>query len=52
VIESARFSLSRTPASVSGDAPTFGRDSEHVLRTILGYDDERIAQLAIAGALE
>jgi hypothetical protein len=37
---------------VDASAPTFGRDSEHVLRTILGYDDERIAELAIAGALE
>jgi crotonobetainyl-CoA:carnitine CoA-transferase CaiB-like acyl-CoA transferase len=52
VIESARFRLSRTPACVDASAPTFGRDSEHVLRTILGYDDERIAELAIAGALE
>jgi hypothetical protein len=37
---------------VEGPAPTFGADSHWVLREILGYDDERIAELAIAGALE
>jgi crotonobetainyl-CoA:carnitine CoA-transferase CaiB-like acyl-CoA transferase len=52
VIESARFRLSRTAPCVDASAPSFGRDSEHVLRTLLGYDDERIASLAIAGALE
>src|SRR5262245_29926686 len=52
VVESTRFRLSRTPARVEGDAPTLGRDSHYVLSTILGYDDDRIAQLAIAGALE
>jgi crotonobetainyl-CoA:carnitine CoA-transferase CaiB-like acyl-CoA transferase len=52
VVESTRFRLSRTPARVEGDAPTLGRDSHQVLSAILGYDDERIAQLAIAGALE
>ena len=52
VVESARFKLSRTPARIEGDAPTFGRDNDFILRTLLGYDDERIAHLAIAGALE
>jgi len=33
-------------------APTFGDSTQWVLETVLGYDDERIAELAIAGALE
>ena len=44
--------LLRTPARVGGTNPTLGRDNEYVLKEILGYDDERIAQLVIAGALE
>jgi crotonobetainyl-CoA:carnitine CoA-transferase CaiB-like acyl-CoA transferase len=52
VVEGARVLLSRTPARVAGTAPTFGRDNELVLKEILGYDDDRIAELVIAGALE
>jgi crotonobetainyl-CoA:carnitine CoA-transferase CaiB-like acyl-CoA transferase len=51
-VESSRFHLSRTPAQVGGPAPTFGRDNQHVLETILGYDADRITELVIAGALE
>jgi crotonobetainyl-CoA:carnitine CoA-transferase CaiB-like acyl-CoA transferase len=51
-VEASRFQLSRTPARVGDTAPTFGLDSQWVLETILGYDDERIAELVIAGALE
>lgn len=52
VVEGPRFRLSRTPGGVAGPAPTFGDSSQWVLESVLGYDDERIAQLAIAGALE
>jgi len=52
VVESSRFRLSRTPARTDAPAPTFGDATEWVLATVLGYDDERIAELAIAGALE
>jgi crotonobetainyl-CoA:carnitine CoA-transferase CaiB-like acyl-CoA transferase len=52
VVEASRFKLSRTPAVTDTCAPTFGRDNDRVLRDILGYDDERIAALAAAGALE
>ena len=52
VVEAARFRLSRTPAQVTGPAPTFGDSTQWVLEAVLGYDDERIAELAIAGALE
>jgi hypothetical protein len=30
----------------------FGTDTQWVLTELLGYDDQKIAQLAIAGALE
>jgi crotonobetainyl-CoA:carnitine CoA-transferase CaiB-like acyl-CoA transferase len=51
-VEGSRFLLSRTPAHVEGPAPTLGADTHAVLTGILGYDDEKIAELAIAGALE
>jgi crotonobetainyl-CoA:carnitine CoA-transferase CaiB-like acyl-CoA transferase len=52
VVEAPRFRLSRTPAQVVGPAPSFGDSTQWVLETVLGYDDDRIAELAIAGALE
>lgn len=52
VVEAPRFRLSRTPACVEGPAPTFGDSTQWVLESVLGYDDERIAELAIAGVLE
>jgi len=51
-VEGSRFQLSRTPAKIERAAPTFGRDNFYVLETILGYDAERIAELAAAGVLE
>ncbi len=51
-IEAARVRLSRAAARVDRSAPTFGRDLEAVLSGILGYDDERIAELVVSGALE
>ena len=52
LVEAPRFRLSRTPGQVPGPAPSFGDSTQWVLETVLGYDDERIAELAIAGALE
>jgi benzylsuccinate CoA-transferase BbsF subunit len=52
VVEASRFRLSRTPAITETSAPTFGRDSDHVLRNILGYSDERIAALTEIGSLQ
>ncbi len=49
--EAAKGRMSRTPPSYRSVAPSIGRDNDLVLRDILGYDDERIAQLAIADAL-
>jgi crotonobetainyl-CoA:carnitine CoA-transferase CaiB-like acyl-CoA transferase len=50
-VEGSRVRLSRTPAQVVRCGPTLGRDSDHVLREILGYDDARIRALVEAGAL-
>lgn len=51
-VEGSRFRLSRTPAQVNRCAPTLGRDNQYVLETILGYSEEKISELAVAGALE
>jgi benzylsuccinate CoA-transferase BbsF subunit len=51
-VEGSRFKLSRTPARVQGSAPTLGRDNQYVLETILGYSEERIAELVAEGVLE
>jgi crotonobetainyl-CoA:carnitine CoA-transferase CaiB-like acyl-CoA transferase len=51
VFEAARYRLSETPARYERAAPHFGRDNEYVLRQLLGYGSERIAQLAGSGAL-
>lgn len=51
-VEGSRFRLSRTPAVVERAGPTFGQDLEHVLGDLLGYDVERIAELAAAEVLE
>ena len=50
-IEGPRFHLSRTPGRTATPSPTYGQHAERVLSTILGYDEERIAELVIAGAL-
>ena len=52
VVQGSRYRLSRTPAVVDRAAPTFGRDNDHILRDLLGYDDARIAALEEIGALE
>lgn len=51
-VEGSRFKLSRTPTRIECSGPTFGRDNQHILETILGYSQERIAELAAAGVLE
>jgi len=50
-VEGSRFRLSRTPATVTGPAPSFGADNDWVLRQLLGYDDERITSLVAGGVL-
>lgn len=50
--EHARFRLSRTPAPTPRVVPTLGQDNHEVLAGLLGLDDDAIAALAIAGAIE
>jgi crotonobetainyl-CoA:carnitine CoA-transferase CaiB-like acyl-CoA transferase len=52
IVEGSRFRLSRTPAQITGSAPTLGRDNQYVLETILGYSEERITELVAAGVVE
>ena len=52
VVEASRFRLSRTPATFSHGGPTFGEQTFEVLTELLGYDGDRIADLAAAELLE
>ncbi len=52
VIESTRIHMSRSEPVVDGSAPTFNRDMMFALNDVLGYDDERIGELLVSGALE
>lgn len=52
VIEGTRFQLSRTPARIERGGPTLGQHIHEVLGGILGYDDDRIAEIVASGALE
>lgn len=52
VVEATRARLSRTPGEPGSSVPTFGSGMHAVLQGILGYDDERIAELLISGVLE
>jgi crotonobetainyl-CoA:carnitine CoA-transferase CaiB-like acyl-CoA transferase len=45
VVEASRFRLSDTPVDPVRAAPTFGRDADYVLGTILSYSSKRIEAL-------
>ncbi len=51
-VENTRFVLSRTPAVVTAGGPTLGEHTFEVLTETLGYDGDRIAELAVAELLE
>ena len=51
IVEGPRVVLSRTPGQVRRAGPSLGEHNDVVLRDLLGYDDERIANLVIGGAL-
>ncbi len=51
IVEDSRFKLSRTPARI-GQPPAVGEHTEQILKELLGYDEERIAELAAAGAFD
>jgi benzylsuccinate CoA-transferase BbsF subunit len=50
-VEGPRYLLSETPGVVSRPAPELGQDNEYVLRTLLGYGEERVRDLAQSGVL-
>lgn len=50
-VEGTRFRLSRTPADIRRAGPTLGEHNWQVLSEILGYDDDRIADLVAEGVL-
>lgn len=52
VVDQPPYRLSRSRGSYDWAGPTYGQHSYEVLQGILGYDDDRIAELAIAEALE
>ncbi|WP_420624496.1 CaiB/BaiF CoA transferase family protein [Candidatus Poriferisodalis sp.] len=51
VVDGSRFVLSRTPAGVTYGGPTLGEHSFEILTDVLGYDGDRIAELAVAELL-
>jgi benzylsuccinate CoA-transferase BbsF subunit len=51
-VEGSRFSLSRTPAVLTDAGPTIGQHTFEVLTETLGYDTDRIADLAASELLE
>ena len=46
------FRLSKTPGKLRSPAPLLGEHTEYVTKEILGLNDEEIADLMIAGALQ
>jgi crotonobetainyl-CoA:carnitine CoA-transferase CaiB-like acyl-CoA transferase len=46
------FGLSKTPGKLRSAAPLLGEHTEYVTKEILGLNDEEIADLMIAGALQ
>ena len=52
VVEGTRFRFSRTPGSTQRAGPELGEHNYEVLSKVLGYDDERIADIFAALAME
>ena len=51
VVDASRFVLSRTPTQVTYGGPTLGEHTFDILTDVLGYDSDRIAELAVAELL-
>ncbi|WP_419909360.1 CoA transferase [Candidatus Poriferisodalis sp.] len=51
VVEAPRLQLSASPHEVTRSGPSLGEHNDLVLRDILGYDDDRVVELAVAGAI-
>jgi crotonobetainyl-CoA:carnitine CoA-transferase CaiB-like acyl-CoA transferase len=50
--ETSRMRFSRTPATAAWPGPEIGEHNDHILREILGMNDEEITELVIDEALE
>jgi crotonobetainyl-CoA:carnitine CoA-transferase CaiB-like acyl-CoA transferase len=51
-VEGSRYRLSRTPAVITRGAHTLGGDTWQVLTELLGYSDDKVAELAAAEIFE
>jgi crotonobetainyl-CoA:carnitine CoA-transferase CaiB-like acyl-CoA transferase len=51
-VEASRTALSATPSALPRGAPVLGQHTIDAMTELLGYDDERLATLLAAGALE
>ncbi len=51
IVEAPRLQLASTPHAVTRSGPSLGEHNDLVLRDILGYDDDRVVELAVAGAI-
>ena len=51
-VEGTRWIFSRTPPTAYRAAPTLGQDAFDILTDLLGYDVDRVADLAAAELLE
>jgi crotonobetainyl-CoA:carnitine CoA-transferase CaiB-like acyl-CoA transferase len=51
VIEGTRFQLSRSPAVLTKAGPTLGQHTQLVFKDLLGYNDDKIAELVACGAI-
>ena len=51
IVDASRFQLSRTPADVTYGGPTLGERTFDILTDVLGYESDRIAELAVAELL-
>lgn len=50
-VEGPHVTFSRTPPEPAWAGPTLGQHTDHVLRELLGYDDDQVTALVIADAL-
>ena len=52
LVDAMPYTLSRSSPDFAWGGPTYGQHTMEVLEDILGYDGERVAELAVAEALE
>ena len=51
-VEGTRFAMSRSDDGISHGGPTYGEHTFEVLEQLLGYNQDQITELAVAGVLE